>query len=325
MVRCIIEIEVSNIKFRMIDIQGDLIMELRHLRYFVRVADELHFGRAAASLGISQPPLSQQIRVLEDELGVLLFERTSRRVELTDAGRLFLVEARRALEQVDHAGDVARRAARGEIGELAIGFVTSVPFVDAIASAFFHFRQSHPAIRLTLRELPLDLQISALAERQLDVGFVRGPDAPLLPAGMTATMLIEEDMVVALRHDHPLAQKPALTVADLADQPLVLYDRMLGAGFNEHLTQLCRAAGFVPNVIQETSGLATLLGLVSAGFGLTVITRSLSAVHLDNLAYRPLAEPEAISRLWMAVHEAPSIACQHFQAIFAPEAMMPNG
>jgi len=293
-------------------------MELRHLRYFISVAEELHFGRAAAQLGISQPPLSQQIRALEEELGVMLFERTSRRVELTDAGRLFLAEARRTLQQAEHATDVARRAAQGEIGELAIGFVTSVPFVEAIASAFFRFREAWPAIRLDLRELPLDEQIEALSERQLDIGFIRGYDPPVLPPGLSATRLLEEEMVVAMRHDHPLAGKRDLEIADLAEESFVLYDRKLGAGFNDQLNRLCRKAGFEPTVVQEIGGLATLLGLVSAGFGITFLSRSLSAIHLDSLIYRSLDNADAISRLWLVRHDVPSTASQRFQDIVIP-------
>ena len=319
MLQCIIAIRASNIKFRMIDRKGDLIMELRHLRYFVRVAEELHFGRAAAQLGISQPPLSQQVRALEQELGVALFERSSRRVQLTEPGKLFLAEARRVLQQAEHAIDVARRAAHGEIGELAIGFVTSVPFVEAVATALFRFRGAHPAIRLDLRELPLDMQISALAERQLDVGFIRGMDRPLLPPGLTATKLLEEELIVALRSDHPLAAKRSLRVTDLADQPFVLYDNKLGAGFNEQLRALCREMGFEPHVIQEAAGLATLLGLVSAGFGITCLSRSLSSVHLDSLTYRPLEGTEATTALWLVSHDTPSLASRHFQDIVIPK------
>ncbi|AHE52086.1 LysR substrate-binding domain-containing protein [Sphingomonas sanxanigenens] len=287
-------------------------MELRHLRYAICVADEMHFGRAAARLGISQPPLSQQIRALEEELGVTLFERTSRRVLLTEPGRLFVEEARKAVAQVEHAVDQARRAASGEIGTLAVGVVASAPLIETIASAFRAFRERHPRIRLALRELNLDDQMDALIGGQLDIAFVRGLDMPVLAEGLSARMLIEEDLIVALRDDHPLAERPLLGIADLADQPFVLYERALGAGFNDHIAKLCRAAGFTLNVIQETGGLATLLGLVSAGFGVTVIARSLAAIHIEGLAYRPLKDSDAISRLWIVTHDSPSVCCRRF-------------
>lgn len=293
-------------------------MDLRHLRYFVRVAEELHFGRAATQLGISQPPLSQQIRALEDELGVALFERTSRRVRLTEAGEIFLPEARKALQQADHAAEVARRAARGEIGELALGLLSSVLFVPAVASALFRFRQAYPAIRLDLRELSLEAQLEALAEGDLDMGFVRSPEPPELSHGLMATLMLEEEMVVAMRRDHPLADRATVAVADLAEESFVLYERRLGAGFNEQLIRMCRAAGFEPRVIQESGGIATLLGLVSAGFGITFLARSLSVIHLDSLVYRPLAGNDTLSRLWMIRPIRPSLACRQLQAMFVP-------
>ena len=248
-------------------------MELRHLRYFVGVAEELHFGRAAQRLGISQPPLSQQIRALEDELGVALFERSSRRVALTAPGRLFLAEARRTLAQAAHAIQVARRAELGEIGELTVGFSTSAPFTTVVSQALFTFRQRYPGIRLLLNEMPRDAQIEALAARELDVAFIRGFDLPVLPPDIRALPLIEEPLLLAMRSGHPLADldRP-VRLADLAGESFVLFGRERGSGFNEHFGLLCRRAGFEPHIAQEASGLATLLGLVAAGFGITMIS-----------------------------------------------------
>ena len=291
-------------------------MELRHLRYFVGVAEELHFGRAAARLGISQPPLSQQIRALESELGVFLFERTSRRVDLTEAGRLFLVEARRTLDQAEHAKSVARRAEQGEIGDLAVGFITSVPLTPIMSRALFDFRAAYPEVHLQLAEMSRGMQIAGLLERTLDAGFIRGVEAPQLPEPLVATMLFEEQLLVAMRSDHPLASSTSpLRVIDLAAESFVLYDRNLGAGFNEHLTLLCRIAGFEPRLVQEVGALTSLLGLVVAGFGLTVISRSLTVLQLDNLVYRPLDEPNAVSRLWLVHRAEMSPTCCRFAAI----------
>src|ERR1700761_2805483 len=153
-------------------------MELRHLRYFVRVAEELHFARAAKHLGISQPPLSQQIRALEDELGVRLLERTSRRVMLTPAGKMFLEGARATLQQAERAATMARRAARGELGQLAIGFNASAPFVPQVARAIHDFRQTYPEVALQLTELPAAAQIEGLDDHLLDLGFMRSPAQP---------------------------------------------------------------------------------------------------------------------------------------------------
>lgn len=288
-------------------------MELRHLRYFVGVAEELHFGRAAARLGISQPPLSQQIRALETELGVALFERSSRRVMLTTAGRLFLVEARRTLAQAEHAMLVARRAELGEVGELRVGFSTSAPFTAVVSQALFSFRQRYPGIRLLLNEMTRNAQIEALAAEELDVAFIRGFGLPVLPPSIRGLMLIEEPLLLAVHAAHPLARsdQPA-RITDLAGESFIVFGRERGGGFNEQVALLCRRAGFEPNITQEASGLATLLGLVAAGFGITVISASLGALHTDNIVYRTLAEPDAISRMWLLQKTRPTVAARAF-------------
>jgi DNA-binding transcriptional LysR family regulator len=288
-------------------------MELRHLRYFVRVAEELHFGRAALKLGISQPPLSQQIRALEDELGIELFDRTSRRVRLTDAGALFLVEARRTLDQARHAVDVARRIQQGEEGELAIGFASSVPFVPLVSSSFARFRAEHPAIHLTLKELGREAQINELREGQLDLGFIRGIDRPILPGALVSSFVQEEALIVALRSDHPLAREDRpLTVNDVADQPMVMFSRDAGAGFNEQVDLLFAREGRELRVVQEVNGLGSMLGLVAAALGVTVISESLVALKADGVVYRPLAAEGALSRLWLIRGAEPSPIARSF-------------
>lgn len=275
-------------------------MDLRHLRYFACVAEEMHFGRAAMRLGISQPPLSQQIRVLEEELGVRLFDRTSRRVRLTPAGAAFLPEARQTLAQSERAAYVARRAQRGEIGRLAVGFTTSAPFVSEIATALYRFRQSHPQVEMQLLELPRDDQFERIAKNQLDLGIVRSFAPPLLDPGMNAIQLLEEGTIIAVRDDHPIAHNVAdPTIADLAGQPLVIYSDTIGAGFNEHIHALCERTGFVPDIVHRAESLATLLGLVAAGFGATVIARSLGRLHVDTIVYRTLDGPDTRSGLWL--------------------------
>ncbi|MDI1295556.1 MAG: LysR substrate-binding domain-containing protein, partial [bacterium] len=274
-------------------------MDLRHLRYFLCVAEEMHFGRAALRLGISQPPLSQQIRALEEELGVRLFDRTSRRVRLTEAGALFAPEARQTLAQAERAMQVARMAQRGEVGHLALGFTTSGPFVPRVARALYRFRQSHPDVELTLREQGRDEQIEGVRKGELDIGIVRDVEPPLLPPGLVSHCLLTEDMVLTMRDDHPLAIQPAAPrIADLAGVPLVLYDALSGAGFNEYFQALCGQAGVVPRIAHEARSLATMLGLVAAGFGPTIIARSLARLHVDNVVNRPF-EPPITSSLWL--------------------------
>lgn len=288
-------------------------MDLRHLRYFVCVAEEMHFGRAAQRLGISQPPLSQQIRALEDELGVRLFERTSRRVSLSEAGRMFLPEAREVLAKVDHAAQVARLTQQGELGRLRLAFTASVPFVPRIADALYAFRQAHPRVELKLHELGRDEQIARVESGELDIGIVRGFDPPLLPGGMVSKCLLEEEMLIAVRKDHPLAQHEVVAIPDLAGVSLVVYASTRSADFNAHFFALCEEAGFRPNVALEVASFATLLGLVAAGFGATILARSLARLQVENLVLRPLSS-DVTSRLWM-VHkqDLPPIA-QAFKA-----------
>lgn len=290
-------------------------MDLRHLRYFVCVAEEMHFGRAAQRLGISQPPLSQQIRALEDELGVQLFERTSRRVRLTEVGQLFEPEARQTLLQAERAGRIARYAQRGEVGTLALGVTASGPFVPQIADTLYDFRQRYPDVELTLRELGRDEQIEAVRDRRLDLGIVRDFDTPALPPAMTSRCLSTEDMVLALRNDHPLARRAStLAIDDLVDEPLVLYGGANGAGFNEHFVALCARRGFAPRVAHEALSLATLLGLVAAGFGPTIVARSMTRLQLDAVVTRDFDET-LTSSLWL-IHndELPTIA-QNFMTM----------
>ena len=193
-------------------------MELRHLRYFIAVAEELHFGRAAQVLGISQPPLSQQIQALEQEVGARLFERTNRRVELSEAGRLFLAEARLVLAQVDKAADVARRAQLGQLGELKIGFTSSAPFNSSIPQAIFAFRQAFPAVHLALQEMSSKEVAEALVDESVQVGIMR----PLpLPESLVAVELFREPLVAIIRADHPLAvgSEEGLQLSALAAEP----------------------------------------------------------------------------------------------------------
>ena len=299
-------------------------MELRHLRYFLCVAEEMHFGRAAKRLGISQPPLSQQIRALEDELGAQLFERTSRRVALTEAGRMFLPEARQALAQVEHAMQVARQGQLGELGRLGVGFTASAPFVPRVAQALYDYRQLHPQVELTLQELTRDEQIAGIECGEIDIGISRSFDPPPLPIDMTCECLLEEEMLLALRTDHSLAKRntdPA--IADLAGIPLVLYGANNGVGFNEHFTALCEQAGFKPIVALEVSSFATLLGLVAAGFGATILSQSLARLQVENLTLRRLSTP-VTTRLWMLHKHALSPTAQAFKQTIAQVGEMPS-
>lgn len=273
-------------------------MELRHLRYFVAVAEELHFGRAAEVLGISQPPLSQQIQALEQELGVRLFERSNRHVALTDAGRLFLEQTRQTLAQVSRSVDVARRAEQGEIGELQIGFTASAPFVSIIPRAVFAFRQAFPAVHLDLQEMTSREVSQALMERKLQIGMIR----PLeLPAELDAVELLREPLMALLHADHPLAgdEDRGLALAELADEPFVFFPRSYGSGLYGQLFSLARQAGFSPRVAQEAHEALTIIGLVAAGLGVSVLPSSFRRVRIDGAVFRTLLDAEATTAVWL--------------------------
>lgn len=273
-------------------------MELRHLRYFVAVAEELHFGRAAEVLGISQPPLSQQIQALEQELGVRLFERSNRHVALTDAGRLFLEETRQTLAQVSRSVDVVRRAEQGEIGELQIGFTASAPFVSMIPRAVFAFRQAFPAVHLNLQEMTSSEVSQALVERKLQIGMIR----PLeLPAELEAVELLREPLMALLHANHPLAgiEDQGLALAELADEPFVFFPRSYGTGLYPQLFSLARQAGFTPRVGQEAHEALTIIGLVAAGLGVSVLPSSFRRVRIDGVVFRNLLDTDATTAVWL--------------------------
>ncbi|MBY1011207.1 LysR family transcriptional regulator [Pseudomonas aeruginosa] len=273
-------------------------MELRHLRYFIAVAEELHFGRAAERLGISQPPLSQQIQALEEEIGARLFERTNRRVELTDAGRLFLDESRQVLALVDKAVLLARRAHLGELGELKIGFTSSAPFTSTIPSSIHAFRKAYPDVHLDLQEMSSRQVLKALLEEGLQVGVIR----PLaLPDTVHWVELFREPLVAVLRADHPLAagSEEGLAIAALAEEPFVFFPRSYGTGLYDQVIALTRQAGFSPRIAQEASEAMTIIGLVSAGLGVSILPASFRRTRVDGVVYRTLSDPEATTAVWL--------------------------
>ncbi|EKQ6334226.1 TPA: LysR substrate-binding domain-containing protein [Pseudomonas aeruginosa] len=273
-------------------------MELRHLRYFIAVAEELHFGRAAERLGISQPPLSQQIQALEEEIGARLFERTNRRVELTDAGRLFLDESRQVLAQVDKAVLLARRAHLGDLGELKIGFTSSAPFTSTIPSSIHAFRKAYPDVHLDLQEMSSRQVLKALLEESLQVGVIR----PLaLPDAVHWVELFREPLVAVLRADHPLAagSEDGLAIAALAEEPFVFFPRSYGTGLYDQVIALTRQAGFSPRIAQEASEAMTIIGLVSAGLGVSILPASFRRTRVDGVVYRTLSDPEATTAVWL--------------------------
>jgi len=261
-------------------------MELRHLRYFVAVAHEGHITRAAERLHIAQPPLSQQIKALESEIGAPLFERHPRGVALTDAGRSFLGDAEAILAAVDQAAQRARRSARGETGRIAVGFTTSAPFHPLVARAIREFRSARPDVSFVLEESSSGDLLAGLREERLDIAFIRSglPD----PAGLAVHALLQEDMVAALPARHRLARQPRLALKDLAAETFILYRRPDGRGLYDVIIAACTAAGFSPHIGQEAPRIVSTLNLVAAGLGITIVPASLSRLPLEGVTYRPL-------------------------------------
>jgi DNA-binding transcriptional LysR family regulator len=271
-------------------------MELRHLRYFIAVAEEGHITRAAERLGMQQPPLSQQIRGLERELDVQLFRRKPRGVELTDAGRALLIDARAILAQIEHAFATTRRTARGDLGRIAIGFTSSAPFHAFVPRVIRAFREAFPLVSLTLEESGTTELIQDLREERIDAAFIRSPVAD--PAGLTVDPLLEEPMLVALPSQHALARNPGAGVSlkRLAGETFIVYRRHTGPGLYDAIIAACHAAGFSPLIGQEAPRIVATLNLVSAGLGLSLVPASLQRMHMDGVTYRPLtgaAQPKA--------------------------------
>src|SRR6266700_2042976 len=265
-------------------------MELRHLRYFVAVAEEGHVTRAAARLGIQQPPLSQQIRALEAELQVQLFRRKPRGVELTQAGQALFAEAQAILRQVDHAVTAARRTARGEAGRIGLGFTSSASFHPLVPQIIRDYRETHPAVALSLEESGTGELVAALLEERLDAAFVRSPIGPA--EGIAVHSVLDEAMVAALPGGHMLAGLAArpLALAALAAETFILYRRPLGPGLYDAIIAACQRAGYSPTIGQEAPRMLATLSLVAAGLGVTLVPQSMRRLRVHGVVYRALDE-----------------------------------
>jgi DNA-binding transcriptional LysR family regulator len=261
-------------------------MELRHLRYFVAVAEERHFGRAAERLGISQPPLSQQIQSLERELGTQLFHRIPRRLELTNAGEVLLEEARWILARAEQAIRNVERAGRGELGKLCIGFTFAASFNAFVPATIRSFQETYSGVSVTLREADSTALCRALLEGDADAAFIRPPSSD--PERIQLDALFDEDMLVALPTGHPLEKSTVVPLAALSDQPFILYPRRLAATVYDDIIAGCREAGFTPIVVQEAPQVSSTINLVAAGIGVSLVPASMQQIHTQGVTYRPL-------------------------------------
>ncbi|RXT28056.1 transcriptional regulator [Rhizobium leguminosarum] len=281
-------------------------MELRHLRYFLAVAEEGNFTRAAGKLGIGQPPLSQQIRDLEREVGAALFHRVPHGAELTAAGAAFLGEAKASLAAAEKAKLAAQSANRGETGRLSLGFTASSAFNPVVSTTIRRFRARWPEVQLSLTEMNTLALMQKLERGELDATFMR----PSLddPAGIRLRRLPDEPMVIALPASHPLTQHPSLPLAALADEPFILFPRLVGLSLYDDVVLACRKAGFELTVAQEAPQISSVVNLVAADLGVSIVPASISQIKLEGVAYRPIEGPPAVARLALAMlktHRSP--------------------
>ncbi|WP_437373596.1 LysR family transcriptional regulator [Inquilinus limosus] len=279
-------------------------IELRHLRYFVAVAEEGHVTRAAERLGMQQPPLSQQIKALEQELGVTLLRRLPRGVQPTESGLVLLAEARAILAQLDRALETVRRTGRGEQGRIAVGFTSSAAFHPFVSAAIRGFREAAPQVEMAMEESSTGELVEALRLGRLDAAFIRSPVGDA--AGLVVEPLLEEPMVAAVPTGHPLAtESDPIPLSALAEEAFVLYRRPSGPGLYDSIIAACRAAGFSPRMAQEAPRLVSTLSLVEAGLGVSIVPASMSRLDTGGVAYLPLADrPPLAAPLHLARRDA---------------------
>jgi DNA-binding transcriptional LysR family regulator len=275
-------------------------MELRHLRYFLAVAEELHFGRAAQRLHIAQQPLSRQIRDLETELQVQLFHRTKRTVRLTEVGRVFLIETRKILQQVEQAIWTAQQTSQGEVGQFAVGFTG--PALNSVLPKIVRlFKERYPQVKLVLERLQTPEQVEALISGQIQIGLLH---PPIEDNTLILETIYREGLVVVLPDIHRLAQDVScpVSIRELADEPFIFYPRHVGPVLYDRIINLCQEAGFSPKIVQEVAPQQIILGLVSADIGVSLLHASAQVVAPAGVVIRELLEPTPVLELAIAWH-----------------------
>ena len=264
-------------------------MELRHLKYFVVVAEERHFTRAAERLGMAQPPLSQQIRKLEHEIGALLFRRLTRGVELTDAGRVLYEDARHIVDQVEHAKTRAQSAARGQTGHIRVGFASSVVFHPVIAEIVRAYRETHPDVRLSPSESNVAALIDDMLAERIDLAIIR--QTAQESGRVKIEALFEEDMVVALPPQHRLGGEAGISLQSLAQETLIMFPRSIAPVLYDEVMSACQRAGFSPQLGQESTQVASAVSMVAAGFGVSIVPQSIRQVTATGVTYHAIDGP----------------------------------
>ena len=284
-------------------------MELRQLRYFVAVAEELHFGNAARRLHIAQPALSRQVQALEKELLVELLFRNRRRVQITPAGQVFLDRARLILARAEEATLAAQRAGSGVSGSVHLGFVGSATY-DVLPGVLRAFRETAPYVEMTLSEMTVQAQLEALTEKRIDIGLLR---LPVKTEGLVFRTISREPLYVALPSSHRFAELPALRLSALAEEPFVLYPDYPQPSWTEFVIGLCQQAGFRPVIVQRTVEIQTTLSLVAAGIGVSIVPQCIGNIMRKDVVFRRLMGVRARTELLVAYRERdPSPVVQTF-------------
>ena len=298
-------------------------MELRHLRYFLAVAEELSFTRAGERAGIAQPPFSQQIRALEQEMGVRLVDRTPRRVVLTEAGTVFAERARFILSRVGEAVVVTQQIGRGMSGHVCVGFTESGCFHPAVTRTLLEFRQAYPALHVTLQENKSTNLVAMIREGTVDAAFIRPPfEADEVVA---YTPLLHEKMVVAVPRGHRLALRTATTLAGLSEEVFVFYHRNVRPGLTDAVIAACERSGFRPRLSQEAPQLTSTLNLVAAGLGISIVPESLKHLRTNDIVYLRLTGDAPQAALGVASRaDGRSAAVGNFIAVALRIADDPN-
>jgi len=274
-------------------------MKLRQLQFFIAVAEELSFSRAAIKLHVAQPSLSTQIKVLEEEVGARLFERDKRHVSLTQAGRRFQQRAISVLSMADSAKSEARSTARGQLGTIALGYTALSMFSTALPHAIRQFRRREPNVVMTLRELTSLEQLHELGERTLDVGVLRKVDVAA-PKGISIVEWYRTPLVAAVPQDHPRAASGLLSLNDLKNESFIMYPRGAGTGIYWQVIDLCTAAGFRPRVVREVIESSTIIGLVAAGVGIAIVPADMNSIQFSGVVYRRITDTGAYTALHLA-------------------------
>ncbi len=284
-------------------------MEFRHLRYFIAVAEELSFTRAAAVLHVAQSAVSAQVRFLEDSIGVTLLERNSRRVELTGAGRIFLQGAKKILLDMEEIARQTRRIGRAETGHLAIGFIGAQSH-EWMPLVLRRFRQKYPDVEVTLAEMVPSAQLEALATHRLDLGVVGAIDGNP-PVGLRVECIAEEEPLVAVPSDHALADQPFVRLSQLKGEGFILTSRENAPSYRAWLARLCQRAGFTPRVVQEVDRARTAVQYVAAGFGISIFGEHICRQPAPGVKFIPLLPSGPKIRYGVAWRKEPSEPLVH--------------